>query len=247
MAPTAAFVEVFKRRGVAVTVAEARVPMGLHKRDHIRALTKLPAVAARWRKAQGRPCVEADVEAMFAEFVPLQLSVLTRHSDLIPGALEGVREFRRRGLKIGTTTGYTGEMMALLKAEAKKRGYEPDSTVCATDVPAGRPQPWMALQNALNLGVFPMSAVVKIGDTVADIEEGLNAGMWTIGLARTGNELGLPLADAEALPKAELRRRLAAAYKRLKLAGAHYVVDGLSDCPAVVRKIDARLARGERP
>ena len=86
-----------------------------------------------------------------------------------------VADFRKRGLKIGSTTGYTGEMMKLLLGEAKKRGYEPDSSVCATDVPAGRPEPWMCLQNAMNLQTYPMEAFVKIGDTLPDISEGLNA------------------------------------------------------------------------
>ena len=66
-----------------------------------------------------------------------------------------------------------------------------DSTVCATDAPDGLPEPWMCLRNAENFGIFPMEAVVKIDDTLPNIDEGLNAGMWTIGLAKTGNEIGL--------------------------------------------------------
>jgi len=246
-APAVVFVEVFKRRQVPISVAEAREPMGAHKKVHIRKITQIEAVARRWDAAHGRPPAEADVEAMFQEFVPLQLACLADYADLIPGTLEALQEFRRRGLKIGSTTGYTGEMMALLQAEAKRRGYEPDATVCATDVPAGRPEPWMCLQNAQRLGVYPMEALVKVGDTLPDIEEGLNAGMWTVGLAKTGNELGLNESEVAALPPEVLKARLAVADRRLRQAGAHYVVDAIADVPAILDDIGARLARGERP
>jgi len=154
---------------------------------------------------------------------------------------------RRRSLKIGSTTGYTEEMMTVLQTEAERRGYAPDSVVCATQAPAGRPHPYMCLQNAINLQTYPMEAMVKIGDTLPDIEEGLNAGMWTIGLARTGNELGLTEEQIAALDPALLQARLANAYQRMRQSGAHYVVDGIGDVAPLLDDINARLARGERP
>jgi len=246
-APAVVFIEVYKRQGVPISIEEARAPMGAHKKVHIRAVSQLEPVAARWQEVHGRLPNEADVEAMFAEFVPLQLACLADYADLIPGTVETIADFRQRGLKIGSTTGYTGEMVALLLAEAKKRGYEPDSTVCATDVPAGRPAPWMCVQNAMNLGTYPFEALVKVDDTVPGIEEGLNAGMWTVGLAKTGNEIGLNEAEINNLDPDLRQRKLATAYRRMGQAGAHYVVDGIWDVPAVLDDIEARLARGERP
>ena len=246
-APAVVFIEVYRRRGIEITIEEAREPMGAHKKVHIRKVSQIPAVAKRWQRVHGRPCTEDDVEAMFKDFVPLQLACLADYADLIPGTLEALAKFRKRGLKIGSTTGYTGEMMTLLLAEAKARGYVPDSTLCATDVPAGRPEPWMCLRNAENLGIYPMEAIVKIGDTLPDIEEGLNAGMWTVGLAKTGNEVGLNEEEIAALPPQDLERRLARARKRMAQAGAHYVVDGIGDCDPILDDVDARLARGEKP
>lgn len=245
--PTAPFVKVFENRGVRVSVAQARGPMGLMKRDHIRALTQLPEVAAQWQAVHGRAPDESDVAAMFVEFVPLQLAILRDYADPIPGVVETVAELRKRGLKIGSTTGYTREMMAVLVPEAARRGYAPDAWACSTDVPAGRPFPWMAFQNAMQLNVYPLEAIVKIGDTVPDIEEGLNAGIWTVGLAATGNELGLTEAEAAALTPEERHRRLAPIYQKLHQAGAHYVVDGAANCLPILDEIAARLARGERP
>lgn len=246
-APAVVFVDVFERKGVPITIEEARVPMGAHKRVHIAAISKLPSVAERWRAKYGRECTEADIDEMFADFVPCQMACLADYADLIPGCREAVAAFRARGLKIGSTSGYTTEMMELLLAEAKKRGYEPDSSVCASQVPFGRPEPWMCLENAKNLRVFPMEAIVKVGDTLPDIEEGLNAGMWTIGLAKTGNEMGLSVDQIARLPREELERRLERAYARLRGVGAHYVVDSIADVPPILDEIDARLARGERP
>jgi phosphonoacetaldehyde hydrolase len=247
MAPAVVFMDVYQRQGVEISIGEAREPMGAHKKVHIRQISKNENVARRWQQKHGRKPTEEDVERMFQDFIPLQLQCLAQYSDLIPGTLEAVADFRRRRLKIGSTTGYTGEMMTILQDEARKRGYVPDSTVCATQVPAGRPSPYMCLQNAINLQVFPMEAVVKVGDTLPDIEEGLNAGMWTVGLALTGNEMGLPEKETAALDPEVRSARLARAYKRMQQSGAHYVVDSIADVPPLLDDINARLARGERP
>lgn len=246
-APALVFVQVYQNRGVPISVDEARVPMGAHKKVHIRKISQMDSVRERWKQAHGTPPNEDDVEGMFQDFIPLQMNVLADYADLIPGTLDALKDFRQRGLKIGSTTGYTRQMMDLLLAEAKKRGYEPDSTVCATDVPEGRPAPFMCLQNMINLQVYPPEAVVKVGDTLPDIDEGLNAGMWTVGLAKTGNEIGLNEQELAKLPQSELEAKLQRAYTRMAQTGAHYVVDGIWDVPAVLDKINARLAQGERP
>jgi phosphonoacetaldehyde hydrolase len=247
MAPAVVFMEVFKRQGVEITIDEAREPMGAHKKVHIRQISRNENVARRWDQKHGRQPNEGDVEVMFKDFIPLQLQCLAQYADLIPGTLEAVADFRRRGLKIGSTTGYTEEMMTLLQSEAKQRGYVPDSTVCATQVPAGRPHPFMCLQNAINLQLYPMESFVKVGDTLPDIEEGLNAGMWTVGLTKTGNEMGLPEQQLSKLAPEVRTARLERAYKRMHQTGAHYVVDSIAEVPPLLDQINARLARGERP
>lgn len=247
MAPAVVFVKVFERAGVPISMEEARAPMGAHKRVHIQKITELESVRARWEAAHGRVPSEEDVSRMFAEFVPLQLECLSEYSDLIPGALDAVAALRRRGIKIGSTTGYLREMMAINLRDAKRQGYEPDSTVCASDVPAGRPYPYMCLQNVINLQVSPVEACVKVDDTLPGIEEGLNAGMWTIGLAISGNEVGLSHAEWQALPESDRQARRDRACQRMRMCGAHYVVDTIADILPCVDEIEGRLARGERP
>jgi phosphonoacetaldehyde hydrolase len=247
MAPAVVFVEVYKRQNVPITMEEARAPMGAHKRVHIQKISELDSVRRRWEEAHGRLPTDDDVSRMFADFVPLQLACLSDYSELIPGTLEAVAAMRARGIKIGSTTGYITEMMKINIEDARRQGYVPDSTVCASDVPAGRPYPFMCLQNVINLQVSPVDACVKVDDTVPGIEEGLNAGMWTVGLAMSGNEIGLPLKDVQAMEPGERERKRQRAYTRMLQCGAHYVVDSIADLVPCLDDIEARISRGERP
>ena len=139
------------------------------------------------------------------------------------------------------------EAAEINSTEARRQGYEPDSAVCASDVPVGRPEPWMVYRNMEQTGVYPSAAVVKVGDTLLDILEGVNAGTWAVGLSRTGNEVGLNEEEVKALSQDQLCRRVAQAADRLRESGAHYVVETIADLPGVVDEIQGRLAAGDRP
>jgi len=246
-APTVVFVQIFKEQGVDITLEQARRPMGAYKRDHIAQILQMPEVAECWQAVHGHLPLTADVQAMYEKFIPMQIDCIVQYADLIPGAKETVDTYHQQGLKVGSCTGYTRAMMEPLVPEVRKRGYDPDSLVCPDEVAGGRPAPWMAFRNAMNLGIYPMEAMVKIGDTLVDIAEGLNAGMWTIGLAKTGNELGMSEAEVDALAADRLRERLAPIYRKMSEAGTHYVVDSLADTLPILDQINERLAHGEKP
>jgi len=245
--PIRAMQEVFRDRGIALTDDEVRRDMGLLKKDHIRSLLCFPAVAEMWRQHCGTLPTESDVEELYRDFQPIQLARLGQDSDLIPGVAEAVERMRRRGLKIGSTTGYTRPMLEILLEKAATQGYEPDCSLVPDDVGGGRPLPWMCYNIALRLKVFPLESFVKVGDTVADTEEGLNAGMWTVGVVRTGNMVGLRQAQFAALSPAEQEMRLQTGRERLLEVGTHYVIDSVSDFDPVFDEIEARLQEGERP
>ena len=246
-APAAVFIEGYRRKGVEITMAEARSPMGMEKRAHIATIAQMPAVVERWQAVHGRPVNAQDIDEMYAIFAPLLLKTLTDYAALIPGLLTTQSWLHERGIKIGATTGYFTEAAQVVQQAAAAQGYRLDAAICATQVSAGRPAPWMLYQVMNALEVYPPAAVIAVGDTVADMEAGRNASAWTVGVAKTGNELGLTEAEATALPADELQHRLTAAYLHLSRAGAHYVVNGVGDLPWVIEKIQARLARGERP
>jgi phosphonoacetaldehyde hydrolase len=247
MGPAAVFVSAFEQFGITVSVSDARQFMGFEKKQHIRSMCGLPGPAAQWREKYGRAPDENDVEALYAETEPMMIAALSRYADPISGLLPFVDGLRKRHIRIGSCTGYTAPMMAVLVPEAAKRGYTPDCIVCSSDVPAGRPFPWMCYQNAIQLQVFPFESMIKIGDTISDIQEGRNAGMWTIGLTQSGNELGLSQDMVEMLSPDDKDRRLAVIESRYRAAGAHYVAKGIWECLELVDDISRRLEKGDHP
>ncbi len=245
--PVAAFVELFARHGVTVSAAEARRPMGTHKRDHIWTLLSDPAVAARWEAASGCRPTLALLDELCAEFAPLQAEVLKDYCDLIPGVPELVAELRRRRIKIASTTGFESGMIADLIASATRDGYIPNVWVCPDRVGKGRPAPWMIYYAAREMGVYPLRTFVKVGDTPADVAEGHAAGVWVVSVVRSGNEVGYSEAELADLPVAEREAVIAAAYEKLAACNPHYLIDSVADLLPVLDEISERIACGEMP
>lgn len=234
-APAGVFVDLFARRGIEVSDAEARGPMGTAKRDHIAALAALPRVAAAWRSMHGgRDVTEADIDALYAEFIPLQLESLPAFDDLIPGTLEAVAALRRAGIKVAATTGYNTAMTDVVMEGVRRQGFMPDAVVCATEVAAGRPAPWMIFRAMEKTGVWPPAAVVAVGDTIADVEAARNAGVWAVGVTATGNMLGLSRAAHDALTPTDRAIRLTKARDAMLAAGAHAVINGIEELPGLL-------------
>jgi phosphonoacetaldehyde hydrolase len=235
-APVAAFRSAFAAFGVFVSTDEARAPMGLSKRDHVQAILEAPAVARRWLEVHGRSPTKADGDAVYEDFVPRQLEVVTDHCRLVPGLIECVAALRKRGLKIGATTGYFCAASDRVRAVAEAQGYVPDVSLCPDDVAGGRPAPWMMFRIMEALGVCPPTAVVKVGDTVPDMEEGRNAGAWCVGVTRTGSFVGRTENEVAALAPAERQALLAAAGRQLLEAGAHVVIESVADLPGLLSR-----------
>lgn len=246
-APAGAFVSVFEARGVRVSHAEARRPMGTHKKEHLRTMLLDQEIRRRWRDRYGKDWSEQDLEAMYRDLVPMQLEAIRQHDTLLPGLLEAVAWLRGNGVKVGGTTGYFREAADLCAGLARGQGYEPDANVCGDDVPAGRPAPWMVYRVMEKLGAYPPASVVKVGDTLVDIEEGLNAGCWSGAVLSSSSEMGLPALEYAALPSAERNRRLAEVRHKFLKSGAHFTVDTLFGLPSAVEDIARRLGRGEKP
>jgi phosphonoacetaldehyde hydrolase len=246
-APMGAFVRAFAEFGVNIAVADARGPMGMAKWDHISAVGRSPAVAGAWRARHGQDFSDASADAIFAVFEPMNVASVLDHADFIPGALAAIADLRGRGLKIGSTTGYTRPIMDRLLPVAAEGGYAPDVVVCAGDLAAGRPSPLMMWYAMARLGVWPADTVVKVDDTPVGIGEGVAAGTWTVGIALTGNIAGLSEAELAALPAeavAEIRVRATA---EMEAVGADMVIDGIADLPAAVDEIERRIAAGAKP
>ncbi len=247
LAPMGVFVEAFAEFGVTISVDEARGPMGMAKRPHIAALLSQPRIARAWEERHGRAPTEADIDAVYAVFVPKNRAVAASFSDVIPGVANVVSALRARGYKIGSTTGYTRSIMERVLPVAAKQGYAPDNLVCAGDLPHGRPTPMNMYKCFLDLDAWPASAVVKVDDTGVGLDEGRAAGTWTVGVALSGNEAGVTpdqLAALSAAGRDTLRERASAALRPHK---PHYIIDTVADLPAVIAQIEERMEKGERP
>lgn len=249
VAPAVVFVEVFRRKGVEISMAEARGPMGLRKDLHIEMLTRVPAIRERWKRVVGSYPDQGDVDAMFAEFVPLQLACLANYAGMLPGVAEVINRLQTRGMKIGCTTGFTRVMVDVLEEEAAKQGYTPDASVAGDDVVNGaRPAPHMLYRNLDLMGVHQIQSVVKVDDTVSGIGEAQNSGCWGVGVSRYSNYMDVDSPEeGGAMSTEETALRVATTREILEKAGAHYVIDSLVDIEPVIADINERLARGEKP
>ena len=249
LAPAVVFFEVFKKHGVEISMFEARGPMGLRKDLHIKALTEVPEIRHRWKEIKGKDPDQGDVDDMFADFVPMQLDCLRQYTGLLPGVAEVVQRLQKQGIKIGSTTGFVRPMVDVLEKDAKKQGYVPDASVAGDEVEHGaRPKPFMVYKNLDMMDVHPIQSVIKVDDTISGIGEALEAGCWGVGVSLYSNYMDIDsLAHAESLSDEEMARRLDHTNEILQKAGAHYVIDSLTDIEPVIEDVNRRLARGERP
>jgi phosphonoacetaldehyde hydrolase len=241
LAPVRTLERVFGDAGVPITEEEARRDMGIAKRDHIAALLAMPRIRTEWATVRGRAIIPTDADLLYERFMPLQFECLKQYSKVIEGVPEVTEALRSSGIKIGSTTGYTRTMLDLLTTEAARQGYRPDCSFSPEDAGSGRPHPFMIYAVAIKMQVYPLGAIIKVGDTESDIQEGLNAGVWSVGVAGTGNSVGLSEAQFNSLTHDERTNRVQKGRNDLQMAGAHYVIDTLADLEAVIRDVEARL------
>lgn len=246
-APVVALQLVFADAGIAITEAEARADMGRAKRDHIRAILTMPRIAEAWQALHGAAPSEADVTALHEAVEPMMRVAASDCATLIPGAAELVTQLRGAGIKIGSCTGYTRPMMAEILTLAAEQGYSPDMVICSGETLEGRPSPLMLWKVLVELGVWPAWATVKVDDATFGIGEGNAAGAWTVGVAASGNGVGLDHEALRALAPADRGERIASSAAVLNDAGADYVIDSVADLWPVIEAIGRRIADGERP
>lgn len=229
-APVQAFVEVFKHFGIEPTMEEVRKPMGMLKRDHIKAMLSMERIAGLWREKYHADWTEKDVDQLYDLFEEKLLGILDQFAEVKPYVLETVEELKKRGIAIGSTTGYTDKMMAIAVPKAKENGYAPDawfSPDAAGHV--GRPFPYMIFQNMQALHIQSVTSVMKVGDTISDIKEGKNAGVYTVGVVEGSSEMGLTETEYEALPDAEKEARIEEVTQKFMDAGADAVIRNMGE------------------
>jgi phosphonoacetaldehyde hydrolase len=234
-APVKALVEAFRAEGIVLDEALARRDMGKAKIDHVRSLLSYPQIGSEWRRLHGRVADANDADVLMARLGPLMREYAARASSLIPGAKQTFERLRAAGIRVASSTGYTREMMEPVLKRAAEQGYSPEHVVCSGETPVGRPSPLMIYKACAEIGVWPLSRVVKVDDAEAGIAEGKAAGAFTVGVT-SGNQVGLSYEAFHALAAAERASRVQAARVSLLAAGADIVIESVADLiPALTR------------
>jgi phosphonoacetaldehyde hydrolase len=246
-APVNVFIDIFKDAGIEVTMEEARAPMGMLKIDHIREMLSMPRIAKLWIEKYERPFNEQDVNILYANFEPALMASLSDYAEPIPGVIEVVQELRNKGLKIGSTTGYTNKMMDVVVLNADKKGYYPDFYITPDETNSfGRPYPYMIYRNMEALKLTAPWKVVKVGDTISDIKEGINAGVWSVGVVIGSSEMGLSLEEFNSLTDSEKEAIISKTERSFRKNGADFTIKSMSELPMLIEKINDLIAEGKK-
>jgi len=247
-APVNIFLEIFKVAGIEVTMEEARAPMGILKRDHIKAILEMQRIRKLWEVKYGRDFNEKDIDDLYGEFQPLLISSLKEYTNPIPEVIDTVKLLRNQGIKIGSTTGYTDNMMKIVVEGAKEKGYEPDFWVTPDSTNSfGRPYPYMIFKNIETLRLSAPWKVVKVGDTVADIKEGINAGVWSVGVAVGSSQMGLSYAEFTNLTEDDKNGAIKNTKESFLKIGADFAISTMGELPQLIQKINSLISEGKKP
>jgi len=166
-----AFVGTLQGYGIAVRHEEITPWRGAPKRDVLRFFLA---------KEMGRDNSEIEtlLDRAHADFQErLEEQYRSGGVKAIRGAESTFVWLHDQGIKIALTTGFYRQLADIILSAT---GWYPetiDATVCSDDVTRGRPAPYMIFRAMEQTGVYDVRRVAKIGDTVLDLEAGMNAGV----------------------------------------------------------------------
>lgn len=254
IAPAKAFRKAFKKYNLDITMEQARGPMGIRKYEHIKTLLEMPQVKRQFQEKYNRSSKPDDIVKIYELFVPIQMEILPDHCRLLPYVSETMAMLRNKGIKFGTTTGFNREMVDCILENTDRNELSFESTMAGDDFNVHelhlgtRPRPFMIWKNLFKLDAWPIRSVVKVDDTNTGIEEGLNAGCWTVAISDYGNYMNID-SYGHWLKMDEDERQQRREHSRTKMmeSGAHYVIHEFKDLLSVVEDINMRLEMGENP
>jgi len=189
----------------------------------------MPDVAERVAQSHGSDCAEDDVHAMYVELVPIQEPYST-DSAQSSGTLEAGGGDPRPRLQHRLHHRLSPLGRRYRRGQRGDAGIRTDVMVCADEVPAGRPEPWMLLRAMERLRVFPPCHVVKVGDTDATSPKDSTAGHGPSASPAPVTTSGLGHTRTRCAHPSEQRRLIDHAADVLRSAGAHYLIGSIASC-----------------
>ncbi len=238
-APVGAFLEAFRLKKIEPTLDEVRAPMGMLKKEHIRTMLEMERIDKCFRELYGQSYTEKDLDEMYDFYEKSLIEVLKNYAKPKPFVLDTIEALRQKGIKIGGTTGYNDKMMSVIIPCAKENGYSPDY-FCTPDAVSqkSRPRPFMVFKCMEELDVSSVNAVIKVGDTVSDIQEGKNAGVISIGVVEGSSEMGLTEDEWNALSESKKEQKREIVRNIYINAGADYVMNNMADLLKIIDEME---------
>lgn len=239
LAPVIAFKTAFQQAGIDISDQEIRRDMGISKWDHIGKILEISNISQQWEDKYNHLPNMDDREKLYQDFQVCLMDYLKKSTELKPYTLEMVKYLKENGIRYATTTGYTPEMMRVVKDKALELGYHPEIVLTAADVDGqGRPSPKMIQKIMSELEITCPSEVVKVGDTLIDIEEGKNAGVRTIGIVEGSSLMGLSEDEFNKLSELEKDEIRENVVEQFSDVGADMTIDNLSELPIAINYLE---------
>jgi beta-phosphoglucomutase-like phosphatase (HAD superfamily) len=165
----------------------------------------------------------------------------TPFSHPTPGALTALRSLKQQGIPCAWIDEYpatiteqlAAPLAGLVQPTANPHHHWPAPDAC-----------WQAL---MSLNVGQLDGCVLVSGDPRLLTAGLNAGLWTVGLASCGPLCGLSPAHWDALSDLERERLRGRATLELYATGAHSVIDHLADLESCLADISLRRMKAEKP
>ncbi len=239
LAPVVAFKAAFNTKSIYPTDDEIRQFMGMSKWDHIGEMLQLPTIRQQWEDEYGELPQEEDRKELYKMFESALMAHLVKQTTLKPGLLEVIEYLDDSGIQYATTTGYTPEMMEEVQHGAAALGYKPDLVLTSADVDNnGRPAPDMIQKIMKDLEIDLPQDIIKVGDTIVDIEEGQNAGTKTIGIVEGSSLMGMSEVEFMELNETEREAAREDVRQQFQAVNADYIIDNLSELPETIESLN---------
>ena len=240
LSPLVNLSKAFKQRNIVIPNRIIAQDMGKKKCDHIYSISREPFFYEQFKDVYKRDPNDSDLGDIYSIFCAFQGADLRKKQELIPETKVVMNYLREKDIKIGITTGFNKEQMDLVLDRLNKEDIFPDSAVsssCIDDL--SRPNPFMIYRNMDLLGITNPTEVIKIDDTAVGVQEGLNAGCISVGVARWSINMGvLTIKERDKLEdddsKYIIRNKLVKSRDILQKSGATHVIDTLDELPIII-------------
>ncbi|WP_454564229.1 HAD family phosphatase [Pseudomonas sp. AIG] len=172
-----------------------------------------------------------------------QTIALPEHAEATPGALDSLHSLQRQQIPCAWLDELPHALAQSLSASLPASIKPAQHSATLNPWPAPNAC-WQAL---MDLNVASLDGCVLVSGEPRLLQAGLNAGLWTIGLASCGSLCGLAPGEWQALSQKEREQLRGKATMQLFGLGVHSVIDHLGELDTCLADISLRRLKGEKP